>query len=85
MTKDNVLETVGTVGKLALRGAVYVGTNVGIIGGGLFYSLLLAGKVKNVIAQTAIIGAGVVCSSIAAASVGEMVDDYLVEEYDLDV
>ena len=85
MTKDKVLETVGTVGKLALRGAVYVGTNVGIIGGGLFYSLLLAGKVKNVIAQTAIIGAGGVCSSIAAYSVGDMVDKYLVEECDMDV
>ena len=85
MTKDEILKTAGNVGKLAMRGAVYVGTNVALVGGGLFYSMLLAGRVKNPIVQTIILAAGIGSSSIAGYFVGDMVDNHLKEEYDLDV
>lgn len=84
MTKDKVLNVAGNVGKAAIRGFAYFGTNVALVGGGLIGSLLLAGRFKNVAIQTAIYSIGLASSGVAAYLIGDMVDKHLVEEYDLD-
>lgn len=85
MNKDKVFEVAGNAGKLAVRGLAYLGTNVAILGGGLIGSMLLASKVKNTVIQTVIYSAAMGCSGIAAYLIGDMVDEHLKDEYELDV
>lgn len=85
MTKDKILDVAGTVGKFAIRGFVYVGTNVAVLGGGLLGSLVFAGKVKNPVLQTIIYTTGMAGAGVASYLISDMVDKHLLEEYDLDV
>lgn len=85
VSKDRVLEVAGCVGKGLVRSAVYVGTNIAIIGGGMLGSMFMTGGVKNKVAKGAIFGLGCAGSVIAAYFAGSAIDDKLVEEYDLDI
>lgn len=85
MTKDKVLEVAGDAGKLAIRGVAYVGVNAAVIGGGLFYSILLARRFKRAAVQTAVFTAGASIAALAGYLVGDMVDEHITDKYDLEV
>lgn len=79
------MKTAGTVGKLAIRGVAYIGTNVAVIGGGLLGTILYGGKFDNKIYQGGITAIGIAGSMLAGAAVSNAVDKMLVEDFGLGV
>lgn len=85
MNKDKILEVAGAVGKATIRGVAYVGTNIAVIGGGILGTVLYANQCKTKAGRNVITVVGTVGSMLAGYTVGSLVDDKLVEEYDLDI
>lgn len=80
MNRDKIIDTVGTIGKVAVRSVAYVGTSIAVCGAGVLGSLYYAGVCKHKGSQIAVFTMGVTGTILAAYTASNAVDNVLVEK-----